>query len=113
MIPSGPPLHAKYSGVLIRQGVILTGTGGRSIVREEALPDGYPGLPVADSPGFPGRPGSSYALTAYDTTIFDLSANFKKNILFFLKDACELLFQDIKSLLDAFQVLATRENDLS
>ena len=38
---------------------------------------------------------------AYDNTIFDASAH-PKNILFFLKDACELLFQDIKPLLDVF-----------
>jgi hypothetical protein len=30
-----------------------------------------------------------------------------------LQDACELLFQDIKPLLDVFEILATRENDLS
>jgi len=50
-------------------------------------------------------------LTPYDNTIFDASENPK--IFSRLQDACELLFQDIKPLLDVFEVLATRENDLS
>jgi hypothetical protein len=31
----------------------------------------------------------------------------------FLQDVFELLFEDVKPFLDVFEVLATRENDLS
>ena len=36
-----------------------------------------------------------------------------KKIFSLLQDAFEFLFEDVKPLLDVFNVLATRENDLS
>jgi len=53
--------------------------------------------------------------TLPSSTTFLISPRISKSKIYFLflQDAFELLFQDINPILDVFEVLATRENDLS
>ena len=44
---------------------------------------------------------------------FRLVLKKKQKNIFLLQDVFELLFEDVKPLPDVFEVLATRENDLS
>ena len=64
-------------------------------------------------PRSPEDYGKSHPLSVHRPSADQTKPGELKKIFFLLQDVFELLFEDVKPFLDVFEVLATRENDLS